>query len=535
MKHPIPLDIFEQHAVALGKTGSGKSYAMAGIIAMMLESKKRVCVIDPKGDHYGLKLGADGKSAGFPIVLFGDFKNPKASDVRINERSGKEIGELVVTGNRPCVIGMRGWMPSAMTRFWIDFAGAIFNRIDSPLYLSIDEVHNFAPKGKILSPEAGMCLHWSNRIGSEGRGIGIRLLIASQRPQKVHNDLLTCCETLIAMRCTHPSDKAATHEWLKEYSDDNERGRLVLNSLSIMKRGEAFVWSPEAEFFERITFPKIFTFDSYASPKEGKQQKLEGWAEVDLGEIQSRLAQVIEEHKANDPSELRREIAELKRQLTQRKPQQAIDAVQLETLRQKYQALLSLVLNYEKAVHGYLDTVRKSISLPIPQIQLNGLAKIEIPKVVKSEPVMREKSAMEAYDQRVLDMFATLQTRGIAATRESIARWMGIHPTGGRYTSCLARLRAEGYLEGYTLTEKGTAHARSNTTGIDAAKDALDSYHRKVFEQVLNLKKTNREGLAEALGIHPTGGRFTSSLAWLRDMGLIPERGIIESTEGAYR
>jgi hypothetical protein len=52
-------------------------------------AKKRVCIIDPKGDWWGLKASADGKGAGFPVIAFGDFKNAEASDVPINAQSGR--------------------------------------------------------------------------------------------------------------------------------------------------------------------------------------------------------------------------------------------------------------------------------------------------------------------------------------------------------------------------------------------------------------------------------------------------------------
>jgi hypothetical protein len=310
-QHPITMEILNQHLVALGKTGSGKSSVMRVIIEQLLDAKKRVCIIDIKGDWYGLKLGADGKSPGYEIITFGDFKNPDATDIHINENHGAEIAKLIVNGNRPCIIGFRGWMPSKVHKFWIDFISTLYNGNKSPLWLGIDEVHNYTPKGKVLSPEIGNSIYWTNKLATEGRGIGLRLISASQRPQKVHNDFLANCETLVAMRVTHPSDKEAFHEWLKEYSDDNARGNLVLDSVSKMKTGEAFVWSPEAGLFERLKFPMFKTYDSFASPKEGKQRSLKGWASVNLEEVQASLSKVIEESKENDPKELKKRIREL--------------------------------------------------------------------------------------------------------------------------------------------------------------------------------------------------------------------------------
>jgi DNA helicase HerA-like ATPase len=128
--------------------------------------------------------------------------------VPINEHAGAHVAELFATGNRPCLIDLGGWMVGARTRFWIDFASTLFKHTKGERWLVVDEVHNFAPKGKVKgSPTAGKALHWTNRLASEGLGKGVTMLFASQRPQKVHNDTLTSAETLIAMRVLHPSDR----------------------------------------------------------------------------------------------------------------------------------------------------------------------------------------------------------------------------------------------------------------------------------------------------------------------------------------
>lgn len=318
-KLPFPERVLHQHIAVLGKTGSGKSSALRVIAEHLLDKKRRICIVDPKGDWWGLKASADGKSAGYPVITFGNFKEPRAVDVPINEASGKHVAELIATGNRPCVIGLRGWMPSQLRQFWLDFAPALFNANEGELYVVIDEVHNFAPKGKIMDPRSGECLHWTNRIMSEGRGLGLTFFVASQRPQKVHNDTLDNCETLIAMRVAHPAARNALKDWI-DGNGDPQKGKDVLATLAALKRGEAWVWSPENEFGPaRVQFPMFRTFDSFAPPQLQKKVSQAGWSEVDLDQVKQKLATVIAEAKANDPKELKSEIARLKHELA-RKP-----------------------------------------------------------------------------------------------------------------------------------------------------------------------------------------------------------------------
>jgi len=130
-----------------------------------------------------------------------------------------------------------------------------------------------------------------------------------------------------------------------------------------------------------------------------------------------------------------------------------------------------------------------------------------------------------------------LEVRGIPASRDCVARWLGIHPNGGSYGQNLSRLRADGYLDGFHLTDRGKSSARPQPTGLEAALLALpDEPKRKIIRTVvITANGLSRDELAAALGIHPNGGSYGQNLAWLRTMGLITERGPIKATDGLIR
>jgi hypothetical protein len=282
------------------------------LVEGLLTDGKPVCIIDPKGDWWGLKSSASGKQPGFPVIIFGGDH----ADIPLTAGAGAYVAELVATGNRPCIIDLGGWTVGDRTRFFVDFAQALFRHTRGPRWLCIDEAHNFAPQGKIMDPQAGQMLHWANRLASEGSGKGITLLSASQRPQKVHKDYVTSHETLIAMRVIHPLDRAAIKDWI-DGCPDQDKGKEVLRSLASLKRGEAWVWSPEIDFGPtRLQFPLFATYDSFKPPTGETAGKLKGWAAVDLDEVKAKLAAVVEDAKANDPAALKAEIARLKRELS---------------------------------------------------------------------------------------------------------------------------------------------------------------------------------------------------------------------------
>jgi hypothetical protein len=59
-------------------------------------------------------------------------------------------------------VGDRTW-------FFVDFAQALCRDTRGPRWLCIDEAHNFAPRGKIMDPQAGQMLHWANRLASKAK------------------------------------------------------------------------------------------------------------------------------------------------------------------------------------------------------------------------------------------------------------------------------------------------------------------------------------------------------------------------------
>lgn len=358
----VPEAVFDQHIVLLGKTRSGKSSAMRFLIEHLLDKKEPVTIVDPKGDWWGLKASASGKRAGYPVVIFGGTH----ADVPLNARSGVAVAELTATGNRPCIIDLGGWMPGERTQFWIDFASTFFRVHRGRRWLAVDEVHNFCPKGKIMDPNAGKMLHWSNRLASEGLGKGIAIIAASQRPQKVHNDFLTSCETLIAMRVIHKADRDAMKDWV-DACGEPEKGKEVLNTVAQNKRGEAWVYSPEAEFGpKRIQFPMFSTYDSFR-PRGTNDTKLKGWADVDLSEVKKKLESAIREAEANDPVKLRAEIRTLQAQLKHPKPE-IKNVVMGGPIRKPIthedlnEILMPIMVDYGKVVQDRVEELRKSMT-----------------------------------------------------------------------------------------------------------------------------------------------------------------------------
>ncbi len=74
-----------------------------------------------------------------------------------------------------------------------------------PVLVVIDEAHNVCPRvpGDALTQ---LATEHAIRIAGEGRKFGIYMLVASQRPAKVHENVLSQCDNLILMRLNSSAD-----------------------------------------------------------------------------------------------------------------------------------------------------------------------------------------------------------------------------------------------------------------------------------------------------------------------------------------
>lgn len=304
----IPAEALAHHIAILGKTGSGKSNSAKVIVEDGLDGGERVCVIDPTGSWWGLRLNARGKPSKYPVVIFGGLH----ADVQIGRAHGQAVAEVVATSATPAVIDTRLMTVAERTEFFTAFAQTLLRRNKGPLRLIVDEAHLFAPQGRVADPRSGEMLHAANNLVSLGRSIGLRIVLISQRPAKLHKDSLTQVETLVAMRLIAPQDRRAIEDWIGEWADPAQ-GKEIVASLPSLPTGDAWIWSPEAGVLKRAHFPLARTYDSGKAPSDD-----EGAPElrpIELEKVSALLDKAAADIKANDPRALKAEVARLQREL----------------------------------------------------------------------------------------------------------------------------------------------------------------------------------------------------------------------------
>lgn len=317
MKSIIPDKALEGHIAAVGMTGSGKTSTSKLIVEHVVSTGARVCIIDPlKSDWWGLISSADGKRPGLPFHILG---GPRGH-VPLHPTSGKAIGEIVGNGSlRHSILDMADFEPGEPNRFFIDFAGALFRHARGVVYLVVEEAHEFAPKERAGIGNENMALHWVKRIATAARSKGIRLIVCTQRTQKLHNDLLSSCDTILAHRVRFPADQTPIADWMKARYP--EQATEVKGTLATLKTGEA--WVCTADDVRRVQFPKIHTFDNSATPTHDAESVDVKTAPVDQDALRAIIGDAVKEAEANDPKALKRRIADLEKQLAAKPAAQA--------------------------------------------------------------------------------------------------------------------------------------------------------------------------------------------------------------------
>jgi hypothetical protein len=546
----IPAAALNHHIGILGKTGAGKSHAAQGLAERLIEAKQRICIIDPTDRYWGLRLLADGKNpSGYEIIIFGGAH----ADLPLAATHGATLAEIVGTTTTPAIISTRHMTVGERTRFFTDFAETLIRKNDGPLHLIIDESHLFAPQGGAkVGGMAPAMLHATNNLVSLGRGVGLRIMLLSQRPAKLHKDCITQVETLIAMRLIAPQDRNAIRDWIKEWADEST-GAELMSSLPSLPTGTAWLWAPELDVLKKVAFPRNSTFDSGAPPAAGKRGP--SLKPIDLAAVRGKLEIVAKEAIENDPKRLKARIAELERSLAA-KPKAEMDQAQLDAIVERAkqrgrdeaaEEVAELEASLDRAVRtisdiegtasgfmtgGAADRKRKPMKPPAarPVTAAPRQASSSSPAPVRKTNVAAG-GPLSGGERKILTVLAQYPS---GRTKRQIGILAGYAVNGGAFNNYLGSLRSKGAIEGantgmIAITDLGRdllGPYDPLPTGralLDHWLSQLDKAPRLVLSHLAASypDQVGKRELAEAIGYESSGGGFNNALSRLRTLELI--------------
>jgi hypothetical protein len=548
----LPLEAVTQAFAVLAKRGAGKTYLASVLAEEMLKAGQQAVIVDPTGAWWGLRSSADGKGPGFPIVVMGG----NHGDLPLEEHAGEVIAAALVENRFSAVLDLSLFRKGQLIRFMVTFAETLYRLNREALHLFVDEADAVAPQGRNYGGEENRMLGAMEDIVRRGRLRGIGCTLLTQRPAVLNKNVLTQCESLFALRMVHPKDIDAIAEWVNVHADPGEATE-VIDSLPSLPVGTAWFWSPGwIGTLKKVQVRARETFDSSATPKPGEKARTpKHLAEIDLDALGERIRATVERAKENDPRELRRQLADLRRQL-QAKPAGAPDPQALE--RAAAQAR-------QQAERAWADErhrlEREAAGLRAKLREIAGLAAVEPPaprREVPAEPVRVPPAPRPAKAHREADaklaggerrILAALAQHPQGRTKVQVALLTGYAHSGGGFSNYLSSLRTRGFIEG----------SGDNLRATDAGLDALGPFDplptgRALFELWLGqLGKAEREALQvlydaypEALskeevarrtpsGYAPDGGGFANALSRLRTLELIQGRGELRASDTLFQ
>lgn len=555
----LPLDFVTQTQAILAKKGAGKTNTAVVQTEELLKAHQQVVIVDPTGAWWGLKSSADGKSAGYPVVIFGG----EHADVPLEETAGEIVAHAIIEQRFSAILDLSLLRKGAMHRFMSAFLEALYRVNRVAMHLVVDEADTLAPQ-KPFGDEA-RTLGAMQDIVRRGRIRGIGCTLITQRPQVLNKDVLTQCEVLCTLRLSHPKDIGAIKEWIAVHGDE-QTAKDMMASLPSLPIGTAWFWSPGwGDFFERVAVRRRETFDSSATPKPGEVRRApKVIAEVDIKRLGEQVQATIQRQKENDPKELKARVRQLEQEVAKKvvqaeskevysaDPKAIMDAV-LKRDEQWQNSILEFRSNLEKQLKdlggAYFKTpapftsapVKVAVSLPSAP---SGVVRRDLYATPKDSPRSMVKMAsvpngeITGPMQRILDAMVWLESLGMPEQKQvAVAFLAGYTVDGGAFCNPRGTLRSMELVEyrgdSLALTDQGRTLANQPETALTAAElqrrvlDKLPGPEQKILRAILEAypQEISNEDAAATAGYSPEGGAYCNPRGRLRSLGLIDYRG----------
>lgn len=220
-----------QHIRVLRPGDEGDDALCARFVAMSPQSKAAVLRMDPLEDRAeyhtfsrimreasqeGLHSLTTRLSQGSPdeVALGQRLENLGVINWDVWAAQRASAVEVINSGARATVMDLGGFEdPAEPLAVCLDVLDSLWDARQSrtPTLIVIDEAHNVCP----AEPANALAAAVTNRliqIAAEGRKFGLWLLLSTQRPSKLHPQVLSQCDNLALMRMNSPSDVAELAE-----------------------------------------------------------------------------------------------------------------------------------------------------------------------------------------------------------------------------------------------------------------------------------------------------------------------------------
>lgn len=570
----LPLEVVTSTIAILANRGGGKSALAHLLVERMYAAGLPIAVIDVKGDWWGIRSSADGKGPGLPFVIFGGDHG----DVPLESTAGELLADLIVDDRIPAVLDLSDMSKTAQRQFATTFAERLYRRNRDPLMVVIEEADVLIPQ-RVTAQNARL-IGAMEDLAKRGRSRGIGMLTVSQRPQEVAKAVLDLMETVVLLRMTGPRSIKAVREWIGVNSDqDDENVGDIIGSLPSLEVGEGWVWSPGfLRLCKRARFPLFSTFDSHATPEPGRVRVLpKARAEIDLERLGAEIAATRDRARDADPSALRAEITQLRRELddahshaaaatdgaAQARQQLAERDADIATLHSRIAELetragVPAAVDALRVASEHINTALAALTphrgqgaaddeagAPARAVPNGSESSVDVSGAAADpgeHPQPRDQPTQAGPQspkfrkgaQRMIESLARMDPlRLTKAQWSTVAR---IRHTGGTWSTYLGELRRAGLLDetdtGFRLSDAGWKYLGARPEPMSAA-DLQQHYLSILRAGASRMLRAcidaypgglTKQQLAERAGVAPSGGTFSTYLGELRRNGLVEQR-----------
>lgn len=559
----LPADTMLQRFAILAMSGAGKSNVGA-VMAEQMYGHVPWVVIDPKGDWWGLRSSKTGKAAGLDVPIFGGLH----ADVPLYEDGGAVMADAVAHELTHSILDVSEFdSKAAMLRFLTAFAERLYKVNRKPLMVILEEADEFIPQ-RTNSPEEAKSVGVWSRIVKRGRTRGIFTTLIAQRIAELAKAVLNQSDTVFILRATAKLDRDAVKGWI-EYADASTE---ILTSMPKLDDGHGWVASPQKlKITKQVKFDRRHTFDSGATPTLDGSRESVKLASIDLTAIDERMQATIARAKAEDPKELRKQIADLQRQLAERPEAEAPEPVKIPIfsddglLPADLRKLVDDVTNMAGATEDFAKRIGREVDraekLATYNAKVTVAAPLDSPAGRRSrglEPIRPvaapappaavldgpaaqppgEAPPMKKAERTILNVLAQFPA---GRTKVQIAILAGYSVKSGGFRNALGALRGLGYMVGtepMQITEEGMT-AADDVTPLPTGRALLEHWlgnlkkaERVILEILYNADRAcSKDEIAEAGSYSITSGGFRNALGKLRSLELIHGMDPIELSE----
>lgn len=570
----LPLDAVTQTLAVIARRGAGKTHTAVVLAEEMLSAHLQVVVLDPLGVWWGLRSSFDGKSKGFPVVVFGGDHG----DVPLTEHMGAHVADVIVSRTISAVIDLSTLSKSAARRFGTAFAERLYEAKQpqekhTPLHLFVDEADLFIPQR--VQPDQARMLSAFEMFPRRGRNRGFGVTVITQRPATINKDVLTQAEVLITLQITGVQDRKAVLEWVEGHDDGNHRDEF-LKSLAGLQRGQAWVWSPAwLDVFKLVQIRQRQTYNSSATPTIGQVIKApKELAPIDLERLREDMAEVVQEAEKNDPVVLKKRIKELEgfvraanQELDKRKnaPAEIHPAQEATIIALRDQEWTAAIQERRSDVAKLLESLGKvnhSMIVPASRPRRSAAAKVlaaaahesvvphwraptpaaplDTGRVIMSHTASTDGQKLVRGERLILTALA--QVEGKPRSAAYVGAAAELSSSSGTFGTYLSSLRSQGLIEGsgdaLRITEKGVM-ALGPYEPLPTGEALVERWCNRLGGGAARILRAaaaaypqglSAEEIGQQANISPTSGTFGTYLSKLRTLRLIEGRGEIKAT-----